>query len=173
MLRVFEGPVKTKVGQGVRVNFTVTAKYGRVHPLESMIPQLEQSPNPRDQTIAEIVRAEKYVPLELEAKANEVDGGDEVAKVPPLKNEIATASVNDYQLTAAPAKPYYLDEAVAHGDPKDLEKLGGMSKKIMDELYRQRPPGGYRTRAQIEACGLDWDKACATEGLHVRIYRVK
>jgi hypothetical protein len=174
MLHEFEDPVKKKVSAGGRVNFTVTATYNRRHPMAGQVAELQASRD--DRTIAEIIRAEQYIPTTLECESYEVlvsgEQRKEVAKH-TVKNVIEDVSTDDYQLGPELIKPFYIDEVVSYGEPKELARLEGMTEPIMDKLFAKRPPEGFRTVQQLVDCGLDWEKACSTKGLRVRIYRRK
>jgi hypothetical protein len=178
MLHKFETAVKDRVAKtGSRVDFTVTANYSRSHRLASWVPALQKSENAEDREIGAIVRAEEHIPTTLDCESHDVlVSGEQKAMVAKhtVKNVIDDASVDDYQLGPEPVRPFYIDEVVSHGDVGELQKLDGLSKMIIDKVFANRPPGGYRTLQQLE--DLDrrfkgWDKAFATKGLRVRIYR--
>src|SRR5262249_135516 len=129
--------------------------------------------------IGAIVRAEEHIPTTLDCESHDVlVSGEQKALVAKhtVKNVIDDASVDDYQLGPEPVRPFYIDEVVSHGDVGERQKLEGLSRMSMDKVFVNGPGGGYGTLEQLE--DLDrrfkgWDRAFATKGLRVRIYRRK
>ncbi|MFL6654912.1 MAG: DUF4157 domain-containing protein [Sulfurifustis sp.] len=172
MLHRFETPVKNAVQAGKRVNFTVTASYTRSHPLAARIPALQASPNPDDQVIASIIRAEQYVPTTLQCDSKEVlVSGEERAAVAQhtVDNSIEDSREEDYQLTPQPKQRVYINEMSA----TDLQNLDGIDATKAAAIVAGRP---FRTGEQVKrAAGLSesqWQAVLRTSGFHVRIYRI-
>lgn len=171
MLHEFEEPVKKKVDAGGRVNFSVTAHYDRRHPLAGEIPKLQASSRADDRIIAEIVRAEQYIPTTLRCESYEVSAnGEQRDKVAAhtVQNTIAADSKTDYQLAAAPIERFYVSEKTE----VELQRLDGVTARIAAAIVKNKPEGGYRTAAQLrEKTGIDWERAAKTKGLDVHLYR--
>jgi hypothetical protein len=175
MLNGFETAVKERVAKkDAKVHFRVTANYGRDHHLASWISDLAVSEQPDDRIIAQIIRAEQSVPTTVVCEAHEV-GADgrkvKEVKTHTVRNQIDDASIENYQLTKEPRQDFYINDYLTDSRrAKELTKLG-VTQTVITALLNNKPPGGYRTPAQLAARGLDWESARATKGLRVRIYR--
>jgi hypothetical protein len=171
MLHEFETPVKKKVDEGGRVDFTVTATYERRHPMARQLSQLESSRREEDRIIAEIVRAEQHIPSTLECESREVlvsgEQRDRVAKH-VVRNAIEDATKADYQLAAAPVQPFYISEKSV----LELQELDGVTPRIARAIVDNKPEGGYRTVEQLrKASRIDWERAEKTKGFDVHLYK--
>jgi hypothetical protein len=171
----FEEPVKTKVLTDKRaVHFVVTANYGRTHPLSSWVSDLDQSENPDDRVIADIIRVEQKIPQTIQCEADILPGNGPAQRIapPPFPIVIEPADPDHYQLGPDPIQPFYVDAEAQAGNTARLQQLG-MTQQIAQAVISGRPASGYRRSAQLVEKGADWDKACSTKGLRVRIYRRK
>jgi len=101
MLNNFERPVKTAVRAGKQVNFGVRAVYG--HSLNrTLLSQIQSfgDPLPHILTVRElIIRAEQYLPRQLNCTATEV-GGSTIANY-RVDNTIEESSLDDYAVSGA------------------------------------------------------------------------
>jgi hypothetical protein len=169
----FEEPVKTKVLTDRRpVHFVVTANYGRTHPLSGRVGELDQSENPDDRVIADIIRVEQKIPQTIQCEADILPGNGQAERIAPTPFQIVIDAANPdhYQLGPAPIQPFYVDTEAQAGNSAGLQQLG-MTPQIAQAVISGRPASGYRRSAQLVEKGVDWDNAVRTPGLRVRIYR--
>jgi hypothetical protein len=175
MLRQFETPVKTAaagLGKGEGIHFVVTARYGRSHPLGGAVSKLRTSGNPDDPVIADIIEAEKYVPVSIECQANKLTAaGKDGAKIGtgPIDNKIEDKRIEDYHLSPQPKKELVVSDA----SEADLAQLTSITSARAKLIFKNRP---YRTSAQVRtAAGLtdaQWEAALRTPGYHVRLFKI-
>lgn len=117
MEKKFEGPVKDlTVGTTTAVSFSSIAQYGRSHPLASEIPKFVKQ---NKKELAEIIAAERFVPVSVTCKAEVVDDKGKVLKSIGsfvIPNPIADRE-KDYVVTTATKSPFKL----AGADPKVVQ----------------------------------------------------
>jgi hypothetical protein len=173
MLREFETPVKTRVDAltgNQAVNFEVTARYGRSHPLMGLVPQLRTSSSPDDHTIADIIEAERSVPLTIVCRSFNVNAaGRETTRIATAttNNTVRDSRLADYQLTPRPKQPLVISGAT----PAELQRLDGVTAAMAQAIARN---ASYRTSQQVrDAAGMtdaQWQTAVSTPAYYVRLF---
>ncbi len=164
----FEEHAKTRVhgSPSVPVRFEVTAHFGRDARTADQA-RLRATGNPDDAVIADIIQAERAVPLTVTGTATDLSTGQPGAQVPPLSlTNTVDENVDNYALSDAPRAPAYVSEM----SPAELMRLPNMNAAMAQSIAAGGP---YRTRQQFDAAAApnNWDNVVATTAFRLRLYR--
>lgn len=175
MLRNFEEKVKDTVGKlkaGEAVNFEVRPNYGRSHPLAGKIAWLRGNQNRYDAKIADIIEAERSVPLSITCRSFFVDANQRetvVVKQATTPNTLQDSSLDDYQLSPQRKRQFVVSGASA----AVLRQLDGITQAMADRIADNGP---YRTAQQLKdrarITDAQWERAVDTPAFYVRLYTI-
>ncbi|MCP4997954.1 MAG: hypothetical protein GY933_04175, partial [Hyphomicrobiales bacterium] len=167
----FESRVKRAVNEEYRIlKFTGTANYGR-QSRETLAAQYESYGNPNDLRIAEILRAERTVPLTLTMEATEIksDGTNQEngLHIGPLN--VANGIEEDpekYQIRVAPS--VYLSEM----SKSAIASQFGLSEDIAKRIAARDRYTSWSQVAAVKGVGQATADAIRNkQGLRVRLYK--
>jgi hypothetical protein len=176
MLNQFESSVKEKVAEIEKAKspdaykFEVKVNYGRQHPLANLVASLRAGLNKYDPKIADIIEAERHVPMSIDCLAERIgaDGGKpQKADVirHPVKNLINT-DLTKYQVGDRPREPF----VIADKSPAELQKLDGVDATAAKAIAQAKPRSYEALRQAAGFTKAELEQALDTPGYYVRLY---
>ncbi len=125
MLKVFETPIKDATTAGEAITFSVTAQYGRSHPLAAKAAKWKSDPDKDVSLMGKVIEAEKFVPLSLSCKGVRIDAKGKALKTygPHVVPNLIADREADYLFDKVSKSDYRISNKTAKELASDLAGL--------------------------------------------------